>query len=353
MKWIKRALKYLLFGLLGLFIAVEIYLRIAYHEELKLRTYPQIYLPDSLFGYRYIPDIEAEISVPSISKTFKINQWGYPGKPWKLEKEPGTFRIAIVGSSQGSGIWLDGDQPFPDLLEGLFQKAGAKVEVINCSVDGSFRDMDNLKVISHDVRRFKPDLVLANFDIPFVKVNVMREVYKGYVIFYNSAWSGSRANARQKIDYIEEHGLLQFLYRISYSVRALCRRYMHSHDNRKAENLEVFVKKKFEAWDLKFFPQASNVSACMIQDVRDEVHYDGGEMILYRYQVPSFFKSMADMYDLPYLDLAIPVTKGTIHEHDSHFNAYGHQQIASRLYEEIMARKLIPSLYLGQGSATP
>ena len=140
---VRTFLKFFVLSIFLLVLLVEVVLRIAYHEQLKTRTYPQIYTPDSEIGYRYIPNRDASINMPSISKDFKTNNQGFYGPDFQDQKENGVFRIAVVGSSQATGIWLDGQESFSMKLQQLLREKGYPIEVINLSIDGRLRDLES------------------------------------------------------------------------------------------------------------------------------------------------------------------------------------------------------------------
>ena len=116
--------------------AAEAYFRFAHYEVLKNMSYPLLYEPDALLGYRYTPGAESRICQPSICKDVRVNENGYFGPSFTREPAPGVFRIAIVDSSQATGLWMDGTQSFAIQLQGLLDEAGHHSEVLNFSIDG-------------------------------------------------------------------------------------------------------------------------------------------------------------------------------------------------------------------------
>ena len=53
---------------IGIVLISEIILRIGFYEQLKIHKYPLIYKSDSMIGYSDIPNINAQICIPSINK---------------------------------------------------------------------------------------------------------------------------------------------------------------------------------------------------------------------------------------------------------------------------------------------
>ncbi len=352
-KKLRKVFKYVLLSGLVLWLLAEVALRIFYHEQLKLREYPQIYNPDHKIGYRYIPNRDATIDMPSISKDFRINNQGFYGPDFDTQKKEGVFRIAVVGSSQATGIWLDSEESFSMKLEKLLQDQGKPVEVINLSIDGRFRDEESIILAEELVPVFNPDLVLISTSMPFVRGDVFRDIYRGYVMIYSSR-KFSKSNCMRRIDYLERHTFLKTLYNISYCARAACRYYRYHYPGRYSENLEIFIEKRIQADRVSFQPWASNVSAHRILKLDTLVREQGGQMFVFNYRPDAFFEEISQMYCIPYLPLNIPVDDNSLHhELDIHFNDKGHQEIAEQFRDSLLARDVIhlpvPTDTLGDG----
>ena len=330
-KWLKRL------GILVLivFVGAEVYLRIKYYEQLKLETYPAIYQPDSTYGYTYIPGAVAEICTPSIEKTIRINSRGYTGPDFKVKKAAGTYRIAVVGVSQEAGIFLEDDSTFAVLMQKRFREEGYNVEVINCSVDGRYRDIQNIARVKHEVIKYRPDLVLLSTAMPFVESKLYREQYKDYVIIYSDA-KYSRENCIRRIDYLTKHRVLTGIYNVSYVARAACRYYYTHYDDEDADRLKIFVRKRMQAPDVKFAPYASNWSANLILDLQDTLASVGSELLVFQYMPDDFYSRVAHKHCLPYTELYVPSEAEFVHDHDGHFNKKGHHLIAEQLYARLM-----------------
>jgi lysophospholipase L1-like esterase len=90
----------------------------------------------------------------------QINEYGYPGKGYSQEKEPGTLRIALIGDSYVEGFQLFERHHFARLLENdLPKKIKRKVEVLNFGTGGAdFRGM--YLRYSKLAKKFNPDLSL-------------------------------------------------------------------------------------------------------------------------------------------------------------------------------------------------
>jgi alginate O-acetyltransferase complex protein AlgI len=114
---------------------------------------------------RFTRDIFMYELVPSTAIIFKgepfhVNQWGMRDKEYTLEKPPGTYRIAVVGSSHvmGSGV-ADGDT-FESLVEQHLNRNSEDrhYELLNFAV-GGYTPLQEMAVVERKVFKFGPDAV--------------------------------------------------------------------------------------------------------------------------------------------------------------------------------------------------
>jgi lysophospholipase L1-like esterase len=95
--------------------------------------------------------------------TIRINALGFRGPEIAPDKAD-RFRIVALGESQTFAPTLrDGERPWPELLQGLFDKhasCGRPVEVVNAGTE-AYTLEDNLERMRRDVLPLKPDLVLS------------------------------------------------------------------------------------------------------------------------------------------------------------------------------------------------
>jgi peptidoglycan/LPS O-acetylase OafA/YrhL len=117
------------------------------------------------------PDPEKELPfvlVPGSSgrmfdTTIRINNLGFRGPDLPRDKGD-AFRIFAVGESQTFGPTLrDGERPWPELLQDLFDRhadCGRKVEIVNAGTE-AYTLADNLERMRRDILPLKPDLILS------------------------------------------------------------------------------------------------------------------------------------------------------------------------------------------------
>ena len=124
--------------------------------------------------------IRAEITAPDPEKTLpfimvpgssgrmfdttvRIDNLGFRGPDLARDKG-GAFRIVALGESQTFGPTLhDGEKPWPELLQDLFEKhasCGRRIEVINAGTE-AYTLEDNLERMRRDILPLKPDLMVS------------------------------------------------------------------------------------------------------------------------------------------------------------------------------------------------
>ena len=95
--------------------------------------------------------------------TIRINALGFRGPDLPRDKGD-AFRIFALGESQTFGPTLrDGEKPWPELLQDLFDQhaeCGRRVEVINAGTE-AYTLEDNLERMRRDILALKPDLILS------------------------------------------------------------------------------------------------------------------------------------------------------------------------------------------------
>lgn len=323
-------------------LAAEIYLRIKFRDLLWIRIYPKVYVPDDDLGYRYRPGVQGEIRIPGIHRRFRINRQGFHARDFADEKPPDTYRIAFVGTSNTTGIWMDGEgQNFCEMLEEQLRAAGHRVEVLNFGIDGRFRAVHELRILHTDVAAYDPDLVLLDVELPFVYGSFKRDVYKGYVMIYNAETELSKRWCEATIDLVERRRFAIALYRASYIVRAAARLYMNTHANARSANLRVFVENRIQAPDIVLLPYSLKKSVEALVAAREELARRGAELVVFQCSANPYYRQVTDKYGLEYLELDVPPTREYVHDHDGHYRYAGHVAVARQLFEKLSARETL------------
>ncbi len=151
---------------LNVFLAFAISALIAFVLfEAGLRLFPN-YSPqpvlnqfDAKLGWSKTPGKSISRGTSEFDVTFDINELGLRDDPMQsTKKDPGTFRVLMLGDSFVLGYTVDRDQLFVDHLERWWGEEGRKVDVVNAGTEGYSTDQEVLWFLEHGVD-FKPDLV--------------------------------------------------------------------------------------------------------------------------------------------------------------------------------------------------
>ena len=106
--------------------------------------------------------LKAGASGKMFDATIRINHEGFRGPEIAADKGD-RFRIFALGESQTFGPTLhDEDKPWPELLQGLFDRASCSrpVEVVNAGTEAYTLD-NNLEVLRGRILPLHPDLILS------------------------------------------------------------------------------------------------------------------------------------------------------------------------------------------------
>ena len=96
------------------------------------------------------------------AQPFLTNRWGMHDKEYDEVPAPGTYRIALVGTSYEMASGVPQDKGFEAVVEDSLNRVappGRKFEILNFSV-GGYSNLQNVVVTERKVLQFKPDLVI-------------------------------------------------------------------------------------------------------------------------------------------------------------------------------------------------
>jgi len=114
-------------------------------------------------GYtKYFPNEERLDYNPDTRKQFRvtINNHGFRGRDFQVEKETGTIRVVTLGASSTLGYHNRDDETYPHLLEEYLNRAahGQRFEVINLGVP-HLRSWEILALFRTEGLPLQPDVV--------------------------------------------------------------------------------------------------------------------------------------------------------------------------------------------------
>lgn len=320
-----------LFALAG----AEFFFRVQFGELLVLQKYPLVYQPDPQIGYRYVPNTEGEIRIPGHSKRFRINSNGYCNAAYPVKKTPGTLRVAVLDSSEGTGIWMTGSRNFCERMQDELRRRGHAVEVLNFSIDGRARDLWRLRQSYTEVLAYQPDYLLFRLNLPLVQSHkVSRQIYRGYVIHYDPEAPLSALLARDRVDRLESHRVLTFLHKNSYCVRAAARFIARRLSGSISENLDDYIGRHVGS-SVPAVRMEIDDSLDLVAMVSDQLREHGVRMFFYQYTVDHKTERALDAAGLGAQNwpLAIPPESSYAGRYDGHLNERAHALAARRFVE--------------------
>jgi len=114
-----------------------------------------------LLGFELVPSFNGQYKGAS----FQTNRWGMRDREYEIKAPPGTYRVALLGSS----FTLGGGVPLEKTLDGLLEDRlnregpgapGRHYEILNFSV-GNYGILQNVVVLDRKVFPFAPNAVLV------------------------------------------------------------------------------------------------------------------------------------------------------------------------------------------------
>jgi GDSL-like Lipase/Acylhydrolase family len=175
------------------------------------RSFTESGLMDEVSDYRrrvLRPGLDAHWN----GSSFRTNGLGFRGPEISRGKPPGTFRVAVLGSSNTMGHGVEDEESYPRLLEGWLAaraRGGRRVEVVNLAVSGDSPTQRLLR-LQAEAAGLEPDWILCDItalDFSLEEQHLRWVVGKGTEIpfdFVREALAGSRAGPGDSTDEFHE-----------------------------------------------------------------------------------------------------------------------------------------------------
>lgn len=131
-----------------------------------IRPVPFHNFPDEYVHHKMPPRSLYVLHNPESGAEIRMetNNLGFRGKDIR-GKEPGTYRIVVVGDSFTLGDGLADDDAYPLITENILNDSGSgRYEVINCGVV-SYTPLLEYLLLKKYIGFFKPDMVILAFDM--------------------------------------------------------------------------------------------------------------------------------------------------------------------------------------------
>lgn len=274
------------------------------------------------------------------------NPYGYIGPAYPFAKEPGVFRIVLMGDSYTEGMHLMNAYRYDRLLEKeLNRHCNQKVEILNFGVgESNFADM--YLYYENYAKKFNPDLVLFvvspfSFKMTRYSSTPAPQLYLDQAGQLQTSYAFTQSHIYQ----IYRHGA--FLFEHSSLLKMLTRTYKLL---RSAEAPQILLG--------KFYSPPPKQAAVPPQTLPPEMvkamqNLKTDPVILaYRSPFPPALKHEIEHLGQPSLDLMPAfraLTEAGVDYHywkasqmDGHWNAQGHQAVARYLARQLRSSSCPP-----------
>lgn len=209
-------------GLLFLCCAGELGLRVFTHYFTGFKSAP-FRQYDPVLGISLIPNKRAFHSRGCFEGEVVTNRWGMRDRDRSLEKNPGEFRIALLGDSAVEAVQVKPEELMNIRMERLLQESGyTNTEVLAFGVEG-IGTTQELLMYQTRIRQFRPDLVIliwVDNDVMNNSSEIQPKVYgihTWYAPYYNLAPDGNlifqpvaKRPFNTLLSFLESHSLLAY-----------------------------------------------------------------------------------------------------------------------------------------------
>lgn len=255
-------------------------------------------------------------------------------KMYPAKKEPGVFRVVVVGDSFTFGPYLQLDDTFPKRMERWFNlnAQGRKVEVVNRGFSG-FNTAKESEVVAKEIGT-DPDLVILEITLNDGERGPLTREQKEQI--FGTPWLKNGL-----FQYWKSFGFLLERFHNSQTHKAYIE--YHTKFFKEPETKAVFEKALAKIADgaaAKNIPVIAMLFPLFDFPLDAKYPFEESHRIIH---------SVLEDIKIPYLDL-FSAFHGIPHERlqvipgvDSHPNEIAHRIAAERLAEFLKARKLIPA----------
>lgn len=330
---------------------------------------PLIYERDEELGFKFIPNAQGVYKrFFEWETTIKINSLGWRDYEYPQKKNPGVYRIAVIGDSFTANLEVPLEQTYSKILEKLLKKnVSTDIEVLNFAIDGTGTDY-HFKLLGKILSDYNPDMVVHSFfcnDFEDVQIGKFyRTIYRDQLIQYQKAKQLRKTKRNIDRKYYTRWGIIKhavlkrsLLVRlvmyplgVRWSHFYVLSNYSHKIPNNQAQFFKI--PEKFPRYG-----QAIEHTRALIRQFKklsdnNEVQY----LLMLLYD-----KSNIEFPDYTYELLEETIKENNIvclnlyekirHErqklqlfwkYDNHLNSHGCQFVAENLYRFLQKKKLLP-----------
>jgi lysophospholipase L1-like esterase len=329
--------------LLGLGL-IEGGLRVLYPDlEPRTASIAQFWRHDDALGWSHVPNARGPFRAFGSETLVEINSTGFRDRERAYPREPGRYRMVVIGDSM---VWGYGVQQ-AELFSAMLERRRPDIEAINLGVSGYGTDQELIVLQQHGLR-YRPDLVVLVLSDNDFETNVQRTaflVYSKPVFELSPAGTLRLENTPVPESRLWKRGMVA-LIRNLYSVNLAAAMYAEFRvglDSRasapKAGTRPPFPRDASEKITAALLLEANRVSrehgAEFLLVICDQVGLRGQEVEAYL---------RARGVRTLNLDPSFPrVEAGMLHVQDgSHWSVRGHEVVADALLTNLQTAGLFP-----------
>jgi acetyltransferase-like isoleucine patch superfamily enzyme len=328
--------------LIGL-VSLEIFFRNRYGTVYMQKP---VFQYDDTIGFKYRANYDL---VTKTGRKIHINKYGFFGPDWNINKKEGTYRIAVVGACRVSGVTHIEDTnyyKFPALAENILIKKGYNVEILNFGIDGMSNSYNQYLSVDNEVRKFKPDLILYEFnEMPLIRKQMARDNYFDYQLEYVLGSPSSKSEAINWADKIHRYRFFEKVFDNCYLIKALCRNYVYRFHNNLSFYFDCIDKKKVRLYEGDVNTNFTiEESVQMLHELIKRLATDKSIFYLYTYGFHQGISDFCLRNNLPYKFIGdYHPTRDMIYAKDNHLNNLGQLYLSERVADLLIREFLTQS----------
>lgn len=364
----KRFLTYFFLVILLLPLVLELGLRATSSNKLRRFKRAQ-YQVDSILGYRYKPNSKGQkVSAAFINK-YEINSDGFNWEEFPKVVSKDKFRILFIGDSDETGIESNGVNSYVRLLQKKFRENGDKIEILNFSTDGKYREVFKMDFVYRIVEKYSPDLVFFKGSLQISSRKEYRTTYKGIQIsYFNEERPLDRVKKMIDKRILNPVQIKEF-YKYSYTYRFLCKYYIERNSN---DTFHRFLSKSvFKNTSEKVVRgyvrnrvtlNKSSLKKYTVDETLefykksiDSIKSLGSNLYLFSPYKDESINKILENYNENNLDplsyLSIGIDRNPKHyfgKLDGHSNQFAHKLIYEKMYRKLFLKNIIPKKYFSE-----
>ncbi len=355
-----------LFGVAG-----EVVIRIIYPKGIP-EVYPAMFENDPNTGYRLKANYTGIHQHRDFVVTYATNSSGFRDVNHSVKKEPGVYRILVLGDSMTFGVGTPMEETYPKVLEKFLnsREEGKRYEVINTAVPG-YSTSQEYNFLMHAGMAYQPDMVIEGFfgmkDVDRVEIGWQNfSAPNGYLVQKGAGNLSSIHNSFK--EWILKHSKLALIivYKMIKLIQAYQRHgnlreipYQIYHDSYTPSFTRAIHQSEQNLSEMNRLSQSKHVRFILAL-IPFEMEVNKKNWIKYQLEdaysdkvfnenllkSSMIFSQFGRENHIPTLDLA-PIFRADHPETcyftwEAHINSNGHRLVAQSLYSFITTNHLLP-----------